>query len=258
MSTTRPTDTKSLLARLEGTQAFELTLQERHALSPSLLSLTLTGLPPTLTLKPGQDLMLAVPVVGGDGSFRRRYSIRRWTAQGSVELWIDTVAGGPGSQWATTAPIGSTIEALGPRGKVFLDELADWHLFIGDLSFLSAAYAMAEHIDPPGQALFVFEIEEEADAVTPTLDGDIAVTVCFIERGGRDRNDPAGLLAGLAALEFPDDDGHVYIGGELSVVAAVRKTLLERGLSAEAVTAKSYWRLGVANLAHGEPKKTDD
>ena len=258
MSTTPPTDTSSLLRRLEGAEAFELTLLERCTLSPSLVSLALGGVPAGLEIAPGQDLMLAVPVEGGDGSFRRRYTVRRrQREQGQVELWIDVASEGPGATWASSAPIGSKIEGIGPRGKVVLDEHADWHLFVGDVSFMAAAYAMAEAIEAPGQALFIFEIDHADDAVTPSLGEEIAVTLGFIERGERTFDDPSGLLAGLAALELPEDEGHVYVGGELTVVAALRTALLERGVSRDALDAKSYWRLGVANLAHGEPLKSD-
>jgi NADPH-dependent ferric siderophore reductase len=150
------------------------------------------------------------------------------------------------------------IEAIGPRGKVTLDPLADWHLFLGDGSFFAAAYAMAEAIEAPGQALFVFEIDHAEDALTPALDEGIGVTVCFIERSGRALGDPAGLLAGLAALDLPPDEGHVYVGGELGVVAALRRALADHGFENGAVDAKAYWRLGVANLAHGEPGRDDE
>ena len=256
MSTARPTDTQSLLSRLHGTQAFDLELLERSSLSPSLLRLVLKGIPGDLGLIPGQDLMFAVPLEGGDGSFRRRYSVRRWdVVEGTVEIWIHTAAGGPGTRWATTAPLGSHIEALGPRGKIALDPMADWHLFIGDLSFLSAAYAMAEAIEAPGQALFVIEIDHENDEVLPDLEEGIGITACLLERDGREADDPSGLLTGLKAIEFPEDDGHVYIGGELTVVAELRSALRSRGIGKEAISAKSYYRAGVSNAAHGEPKK---
>jgi NADPH-dependent ferric siderophore reductase len=253
-----PTDTKSVLARLDGASAYDLTILKRTALCPSMISLVLEGQLAGLKVAPGNDLMVAVPVDGGDGSFRRRYSVRRIDHdQDTLELWIDTSAGGPGSSWAAQAPIGSHVEAIGPRGKVVLDEMADWHLFMGDLSFLPAAYAMAESIDPPGQAIFVFEIDHEHDALVPTLDDRIGVTVAFVERSGRSHDDPTGLLTSLEALELPSDLGHVYVGGELSVVAALRARLLERGFESSAIDAKPYWRLGVANMAHGEPKKDD-
>jgi NADPH-dependent ferric siderophore reductase len=253
---TNPTDTKSLLRRLDGTAAYSLTLRKRTALSPSVVALVLEGEIDSLHPAPGNDLMFGMTLDGTDGSFRRRYSIRKINHEtASLELWIETRAGGPGSQWALNAPIGSTIEAIGPRGKVILDPMADWHLFIGDLTFLPAAYAMAESIDPPGQALFIWEIDDTADALLPKLDDQIGVTVGFVERSNRAFNDPTGLLRSLEALELPRDEGHIYVGGELSVVAAIKKVLLQRGFSTDAVSAKPYWRMGVANLAHGEPKK---
>jgi NADPH-dependent ferric siderophore reductase len=258
MSAMQPPDTSSLLARLGDAHAFELTILERRALSPALLEISLVGAPEAFVPAPGQDVMVSVPVDGGDGTFRRRYSVRRHDPEaGAVDLWIDLAAGGPGARWASDAAVGSSIAAIGPRGKITLDPLADWHLFIGDLSFLGAAYAMAEAIEPPGQALFVFEIAHEADAVVPELDEGIGVTVCFIERAERPLGDPAGLLAGLAALELPADLGHAYVGGEMKVVASVRRALTERGLAPEAIEPKSYWRLGVANMAHGEPARDD-
>ncbi len=258
MAKTPPTDTSSLLSRLEGASTYHLTVSKRYDVSPSLVSVTLSGDLHDLIASPGNDLMLAVPVVGGDGSFRRRYTIRRADiVSGEVELWIDRISAGPGAMWADSAPIGSTIEAIGPRGKVTLDEMADWHLFLGDLSFLAASYAIAEAIEPPGQALFIFEIDQADDAVVPTIDPGVGVTVGFIERDGREMNDPAGLLAGLAALEFPPGEGHVYIGGELKVVAALKAALIERGFDRKAIDAKPYWRAGVANMAHGEPRNDD-
>jgi hypothetical protein len=250
------TDTPSLLARLDGVAAYTLVLAARRQLSPAVLELVCEGNLSGFTAHAGNDLMLAVPIEGGDGSFRRRYTIRRVLKErNQIEFWIDTTADGPGSRWAKDIPIGSSIEVIGPRGKVTLDELADWHLFIGDLSFLSAAYAMAETIEPPGQALFIFEIDNPEDIVLPTLDDRIGVTFCVVERGGRTFDDAAGLQASLDALDFPADLGHVYVGGELSVVGSLQAALLKRGLAKEQINAKPYWRLGVANMAHGEPKK---
>ncbi|MEI8050485.1 MAG: siderophore-interacting protein [Actinomycetes bacterium] len=256
--TTPSTDTASLLSRLEGVAAYQLEITGRSDLSPSLIEVILAGNIETLKALPGNDLMLAVPVEGGDGSFRRRYSVRSLdSAAGTVTLWIDTVAGGPGARWAQHAAIGSSIECIGPRGKVTLDPLADWHLFVGDLSFLAAASSMAEAIEAPGQAIFLFEVDEPDDLISPSLDDGIGVTVGVIERSGRSKSDPVGLMAGLAALEFPADEGHFYLGGELSVVAALKTALLQRGVETAQIHAKPYWRSGVANLAHGEPRKDD-
>jgi len=257
MAALPPTDTSSLLARLPGVTALTLELVGRTTLSPTMIEVVLQGPVADLDPAPGNDLMLAVPVDGGDGSFRRRYSIRSLDhREGTVRLWIDRSAGGPGATWAATAREGSSIEAIGPRGKVTLDPLADWHLFVGDLSFVSAAYNMAEAIEPPGQALFIIEATRREDVPTPTLPEGIGVTMVIVERDGRSLDDPSGLLAGVAAIELPDDLGHLYVGGELHVVAAVRSALVARGLDPAQISAKPYWRLGVSNLAHGEPDKS--
>jgi NADPH-dependent ferric siderophore reductase len=38
-------------------------------------------------------------------------------------------------------------------------------------------------------------------------------------------------------------------------VAQLRSVLLKRGLAAEQISAKPYWRAGRANAAHGEPDR---
>jgi NADPH-dependent ferric siderophore reductase len=56
-------------------------------------------------------------------------------------------------------------------------------------------------------------------------------------------------------IALPPGRGHAYIGGELRVVAAVRQVLADRGLARDQLSAKAYWRRGVANAAHGEPER---
>jgi NADPH-dependent ferric siderophore reductase len=256
-STPPPRDTASLVARLgDGVAAYDLELLARRQLSPTMVAVSLGGALHSFEPLPGNDLMIDIPDDTG-APFRRRYTIRSIDrAANTLELWIHTASGGPGSRWALDAPIGSHVEAIGPRGKVVLAEVADWHLFAGDLSFLPAAYAMGEAIDPPGQAIFLFEIDDEADALTPSLDEMVGVTVGFIERGTRAHNDPTGLLRGFESLELPDDLGHYYLGGELKVVNALKTAIRERGVDDASIAAKPYWRQGVANLPHGEPDKS--
>ena len=71
---------------------------------------------------PGQDLMLAVPTDANtvDGAtINRRYTIRRADpVAGTVDLDFVVHGDGPGARWATDAPLGSSIAAVGPRGKV--------------------------------------------------------------------------------------------------------------------------------------------
>ena len=71
MSPLPPTDTSSLLSRLPGVSAATLEVAGRTTISPVLVEVTLSGQVGPLSPAPGNDLMVAVPVDGGDGSFRR-------------------------------------------------------------------------------------------------------------------------------------------------------------------------------------------
>jgi NADPH-dependent ferric siderophore reductase len=247
--------TAALLERL-GANLVPLVLIRREHLSRCIIELEFAGPVEDLLGQPGNDVMVDLPTADPDVQARRRYSIRSIdVAQQRMRLWIETSSGGPGATWAQQLPTGAAIEVIGPRGQISLDLEADWHCFVGDMTFLSAAYAMAEAIEPPGQALFVIEVDQAEDLILPQLDESIAVTVVAVDRAGRLPNDPSGLLAAFGALELPELDGHLYFGGELSVVAALRKAAKERGLSDDQISSKPYWRYGIANLPHGEPKK---
>lgn len=249
--------TAALLART-GAKMVPLVLLRREVLTPRLIELEFGGPVEDLVGLPGNDIMIDLPTPDPATIARRRYSIRTIDLDSNrLRLWIDQSSHGPGATWAASLPTGSAVTVIGPRGQVSLDLEADWHLFIGDLSFLSAAYAMAEAIEAPGQALFIFELEHEEDIVLPSLPEGVTVTLVLVERGERLANDPSGLLAALAALELPALDGHIYLGGELRVIAALRQALRDQGVNEDTIHAKSYWRLGVSNLSHGEPKKDD-
>ncbi len=205
--------------------------------------------------EPGNDVM--VRVRAGEHHVRRRYSVRHVDKDAHrFTLWVSVDHEGPGSAWALEVEPGTSLDVVGPRGKITLRE-ADWHLFVGDVAALAAFYRMAEAIEAPGRALFVVEIDHDDDALTARFDEGLGVTGVFVDRRGRRRDDPAGLLSGLAALELPEGDGQAYVFGEFHVIRAVRAALGERGLSDDAVRHKAYYRLGRANADHGEPDKRE-
>jgi NADPH-dependent ferric siderophore reductase len=192
------------------------------------------------------------------GTFiRRRYSIRDFDpATGNLTLWVVTSHDGAGSSWARSAQPGDQVDVIGPRGKIPLDPNADWHVFLGDTSGLGAFYRMAQSIEVPGRAIFIVEIDEGTDALTAHFGEGLGVTGIFVDRQGRERNDPAGLLSGLAAFAFPPDLGHAYLFGEFSVINVLRDALVDRGMSDDAISRKAFWRYGRHNAEHGEPDKS--
>ena len=241
-----------------GVSLYDLTVVDAGTLTPSVRQIRLSapGLA-DLGALPGQDMMLSVPRgTGADSdprSIRRRYSIRHFDAAAeSVDLYIVLHGDGPGARWAASAESGDVIEAIGPRGKVFVNPDAAWHLFIGDEAFLPAAFAMAESLPGSTPALVVVEVDSAADHLP------LEAAACpegprWVHRGAGTGDT---LLGALSELEFPTfGRGQAYIGGEFHAVNALRSALVERGLDAEQISPKAYWRSDSANAGNGEPPK---
>lgn len=203
--------------------------------------------------RPGQDVMLLV-AVDGHRPVRRRYTIRQLDRRRQV-LTIDVVlhGDGPGERWVRSARPGDRIEGIGPRGKVFPDMSADWHLFMGDEAAMPAILAMTEALPGDADARLVVEIpsaDDEQDFSSPAR-----TRVSWLHRLGRPAGDPASslLVAEAAEVELPAGDGHAYLLGEAKVVLALRERLAARGLSGDQMSPKAYWGRGRANAGHGEP-----
>jgi NADPH-dependent ferric siderophore reductase len=252
-----PHDSSIELAQRLSTNARVCEVAQTTALSSSIHEVVLRGDAEELTGVPGNDVM--VRLAGDDGAFvRRRYSVRQVDAElDQFRLWICTIHDGPGSQWAQRTTPGDAVDVVGPRGKIPLDPAADWHLFVSDMTGFSASYRMAQSIAPPGRATFIIEIDHDDDARTTSFPEGVEVNVVFVERRERERNDPSGLLEGLAAFHLPEGVGHAYLFGEFSVIRVLREALLDRGLTDEQISRKAFWRMGRANAEHGEPDKNE-
>ena len=256
--TSTPHDSSiELAARLNAT-ASVCTVVSSTQRSPSIHEVVLRGQASVLAGVPGNDVMAQFTSDTGR-LVRRRYSVRDVDAQlDQFTLWITTAHEGVGSAWARATSPGDEMDIIGPRGKVVLDEMADWHLFVGDVTVLGSAYRMAQSIEAPGRAIFIVEVDDADDALTATFDDGIGVTGIFVDRMGRAKDDPSGLLSGLAAFAFPANKGHAYVFGEFHVMKAVQLALLDRGLDDSEISVKPFWRVGRNNADHGEPDKSED
>lgn len=226
-------------------------------LATSVVEVVLSGDATSLVGPPGSDVMIRFDDAEGR-PVRRRYSVRDLNAErNTLALWLTVEHDGPGSNWVRRAAPGETVDVIGPRGKIPLDPLADWHLFVGDASGFAAFYRMAESITLPGRVTFVVEIDAPDDALVAPFDEGLSVKAVFIERRGRSMSDPAGLLSGLADVELANGLGHAYLFGEFHVMRVVQSALLDRGLAPEQISHKAFWRSGRSNADHGEPEKSD-
>jgi NADPH-dependent ferric siderophore reductase len=212
-----------------------------------------------LVFRPGQDLMLRIPTAD-DRAMNRRYTIRSADLAASTPtVSVDMVVhgDGPGARWAGAARPGHTLEAIGPRGGVFVDDEADWHLFVGDETGLPGMSIMAESLPPGVPGILVVELPAHVAGHDLRLAEGQDVSVIWIERGDAEPGDAHQLVAAVKDAVLPAGRGHAYVAGEMKVVRAVVRELADRGLEGPAVNGKAYWRRGGANAAHGEPLDPD-
>ncbi len=244
-----------LTGALAGTTRMKLEVSESRRITPGMQRLILTAPElADLAYRPGQDMMLLV-AADGRRPVRRRYTIRALDAA-RRQVTLDVVrhgAAGPGERWIASAEPGDVIEGIAPRGKVFLAEGREWHLFAGDQAGLPAFSAMAEALPATAHAQLVVEVPTPEDALAPAAVADLRID--WLYRGERPAGDPGALVRALARLALPPGDGQVYLAGEAKVVLALRETLAGRGIPPERLSPKAYWGLGRANAGHGEPAK---
>jgi NADPH-dependent ferric siderophore reductase len=207
-----------------------------------------------LDYRPGQDLMLTVGQ-SARGHVRRRYTIRSFSlTQRQVALDVVLHAKGPGTLWAQEVSNSETVEAIGPRGKITLQQGVAWHLFAGDEAFAPAALTMAEALAGSSAVALVLLVVTGPGHEHPSdLAGDKSPTWLYRADGATDRELLASALRGL---QLPATSGCAYLGGERETVAAAHAVLVERGLAPEQILAKAYWRAGLANAPHGEPERS--
>lgn len=211
-------------------------------INPRMRRVTLTGADLNeLDYKPGQDLVLQMPLADGTTG-RRHYTIRSLDKQ-SKRLDIDFVLHGdsPAGNWARHARPGMRIDANGPRGRTVLDPTADWHLFTGDETCIPGILGILETLPSHAHAWAFIEIADATDRQPVNCKARLDFE--WLERGG-----PGGpsdvMLTRVQAFKLPHGIGHAYLIGETSNVRAQRHDLLARGMTKEQISAEGYWRPG--------------
>jgi len=195
-----------------------------------------------LEYKPGQDLVLAMPL--GDGTTGRRHYTIRSIDRTARQLDIDFVLHGdsPAGNWARDARPGDRIEAMGPRGRVVLNPMADWHLFTGDETCIPGILGMLEILPSYAHAWAFIEIGDATDR--QPVQCKARLNLEWLERNGAEPGPSEFMLDRLKAFTLPPGHGHAYIIGETSNVRAQRHDLLARGMTKEQIAAEGYWRPG--------------
>jgi len=249
----------SVAARLEGAVALDLVVQETYEVTKGIRELTLEGDLAGFSPWPGQDVMVSVPP-GAPEARWRRYTVRRIdSAASSIDIWVTTDTDGPGAAWASDAAVGDRVEAVGPRGKIALDTDAASHLFVVDLSGVAAMCAMAEALEAPALVATAVRMppvlgDEHTSAIAPTVADDVVLRHHVL----LDDDEPwLYKVLGATIGQLDIDSLAAYVFGELAFTRGVAADLAARGVAADHVLAKPYWRRGRANESNGEPMREE-
>jgi NADPH-dependent ferric siderophore reductase len=238
------------LLGIAGVQPLALEITDVSDLGTNMRRILLTGA--DFDYQAGQDVML---VLGGtpDRPLSRRYSIRHLDRPSrTLELNIVTHGvAGPGALWAANARVGDRVEGVGPRGKVLVNPSADWHLFLGDASAAPAKLNMLEALPAASPGVAYLEVSSVEDELPHVVSA--SHTVHWLHRGETPATASTLLVSAMESVALPPGRGHVYIAGEVQVVADIQRAALARGLAPEQISPKAYWGRGKANADRGEP-----
>lgn len=235
-----------LLVKARGSSRWDFVVVDVARIAPRMLRLTLSsrGLE-MIRWQAGQDFTLLVAREGGR-DIRRRYTI---AAQDQDRISFDVYLHGNtgiGTAWAQSLRPGDTVSGIGPRGKLLLNENADWHLMIGDETSLPGIRAMLAATNRAVQV--VVEVGDPEEWSRLQVDERPATRWTWLDRRSR-RNGAEIENVALPSVGI----GQAYVSGEADLVCVWRDALELGGLDASAIAHKAYWGIGRANATHGEP-----
>jgi NADPH-dependent ferric siderophore reductase len=178
------------------------------------------------------------------GDKTRSYTVRAWDPDACL-LTLDFVVHGDrgvAGPWAAQAKPGDTLQLAGPGGAYTPSADADWHLLAGDDAVLPAIAVSLARV-PAGAPVFAV-VEVDGPEHRQPLESPGELTVVWLDRRAGPGEDPSLQLDAVRALQLPDGHGHAFVHGEATTVRALRRHLmLDRGLSAENLSASGYWKL---------------
>ena len=214
---------------------------------------------------PAGETEPALPRLGPDGiesgqalpRTARDYTPRHHRlADGLLELDLVVHDGGLASGWAEQARPGQWLGVAGPRGSHVPTGRFTSLVLAGDETALPA---MANWLRwaPAGLAVTVVaEVADAHDHQDLSAGTAAALDLRWAHRGDAPLADGTALVDAVAAL--PDVEPTLgpgtfwWVAGETAVVQRIRRHLLDdRGVEADLVSSRGYWKQGAAD--HQEP-----
>ncbi len=181
-----------------------------------------------MDFSPGVKIKLHV----GAGNMRSYTPASVDSTAGEMDVVVHVHGDSAASDWARGLKAGDEVSFMGPGKSVEGPSgPLPWAAFFGDETTIGLAEAI---------------VDAHEDG-TPILG---AIEVASLPLAGVPRAQTHGeaLVAYLDSLALPEGEGRVWLSGEASSVLALRKALLDRGVTREQLCIKPYW--SVRGKAH--------
>lgn len=210
--------------------------------------------PLTQPYTPGQHVRIQInDPLSLRGLMRPADTLRTYTIwdyeprERAIELRVHLYGGdGIGLRWAETVRPGDPVTFWGPQGD-FATRDADFHLFAGDETGTCAFGPMIRALGEGARVYGVLESDRPGDELPMPGGHDLR----RVHRDGASAVASPALLAGLAELELPGNNGAAYVAGEARTCRLVRNFLVrERNWPRKSIRVKPFWAPGKRGLHH--------
>lgn len=235
--------------------ARELTVIKKTMVTPNMLRITLGG--EAMKTFPSEQESAYVKLIfeHEKGRLMRTYTIRH---QRQSEIDIDFMLhqeAGPASSWAKQTQPNDTILIGGPGPKKMIEQNADYHLLVGDMTALPAISVNLATLPEHAQGCAVIEVVSEEDKqVLPHPTG---VEIKWIINPQPGMNNEK-LLDAVKALDWLSPQCSVFAACEFNSMKALRTLFKEKGIKKDKLYLSSYWKLGSNEDQHKIIKQQDN
>ncbi|ANH80482.1 hypothetical protein A8C56_05290 [Niabella ginsenosidivorans] len=178
----------------------------------------------------------------------RHYTLSAFDREkGICEMLVYLHGRGVGSNWAATLKVGSRARLMGPGGKIKYKEAATRHFVFGDETSVGLMECITREAMKRGHTCYCLaELDPPHHSWTHRL-GFQAVTV-------EKDYEPAARYAAesIAAMDAAFwqqwKDAAFYITGRAKSIQAVRRVLVQKGITLKNILTEPYWAEGKTGL----------
>lgn len=188
---------------------------------------------------PGYTINFFIGDPAVPGTPDRKYSIWNYEpVQNIADLAISTFSNGPGANWVQNLQKGSTIYYKTPRGKLLIDDSADYYFMIGDVTSLSHLYEINRNL-PVSKQVFSFIYSNDKEDVYADIDGSYPLDYHIFNSGDiiHIKNEV------LTSLPDVKGTGLAYVLGSPQACMEIQSFLRnEKGWDPSRLKTKAFWK----------------